>query len=48
MGTPTKLALLVALNLLAFSLMCVGSGLFLEFLHRGDVTVQHAFLRVSA
>ena len=47
-GTPTKLALLVALNLLAFSLMCVGSGLFLEFLRRGNVTVQHAFLRVSA
>ena len=46
-GTPTKLALLVALKLLAFSLMCVGSGLFLEFLRGGNVTVQHALLRVS-
>ena len=46
-GTPTKLTLLVALNLFAFSLMCVGSDLFVEFLRR-EVTVWHAFLCVSA
>ena len=39
MDTPTKLALLVAFDLLAFSLICAGSGLFLEFFCR-DITVS--------